>query len=293
MNASDATVPTSTEPGRDGAVGRALASRHQRVTVASMLRKGVENTGSPVQFAVRVIRELPVAGRLYPAEVFRHAGLLIRANSAVIFFMMFMLGAVFSLASHFLFSSIGIESYVAAAHTIGGMRGITEVVFGWTVAAKIGCGIVAEIGSMRISDEIDAMEVMGIRSIPYLVGTRILAALIVTPFLWASSLSLNFLSADLFNVKLLATTSQGAFAYFLYLFQNGQDFLISVIWATVLMLMIIIVASFYGYTARGGPVGVGRNTAQSMLVNLVLISMTALMLVQLFYGNAPNAPIGN
>ena len=256
-------------------------------------RRGVESIGEMVQFIWHVLRELPTAARLYPAEIFRHAGLMIRANSAVIFFMMFMLGAVFGLASHFLFSSIGIESYIAAAHTIGGMRGITEVVFGWIIAAKVGCGIVAEIGAMGISEEIDAMEVMGIRSIPYLIGTRLLAGLIVTPFLWVTSLSLNFWAAYLFNVKLLQTASAGAFQYFLFLFQNTHDFLISVSWGTFLMAMVIVVAGYYGFTAKGGPVGVGRNTAQSMLVNLVLISLTALMLVQLFYGNAPNAPIGN
>ena len=260
---------------------------------AISIRRPIESVGSMVRFVAQVLRDIPTAARLYPAEIFRHAGLLIRANSAVIFFMMFMLGAVFGLASHFLFSSIGIESYIAAAHTIGGMRGITEVVFGWIIAAKVGCGIVAEVGAMRISEEIDAMEVMGIRSIPYLVSTRVIAGLIVTPFLWICSLSLNFWAAYLFNVKLLQTASAGAFQYFLFLFQNIQDFLISVSWGTFLMLMVIVIASYYGYTAKGGPVGVGRNTAQSMLVNLVLISLTALMLVQLFYGNAPNAPIGN
>lgn len=256
-------------------------------------RRPLESLGAVVRFVGEVFRSIPFAVRVYPAEIFRHAGLLIRANSGVIFFMMFMLGAVFGLASHFLFSSIGIESYIAAAHTIGGMRGITEVVFGWIIAAKVGCGIVAEVGAMRISEEIDAMEVMGIRPIPYLVTTRLLAGLIVTPFLWVASLSLNFWAAYLFNVKLLQTASAGAFQYFLFLFQNVQDFLISVSWGTFLMMMVIVIASYYGYSAKGGPVGVGRNTAQSMLVNLVLISLTALMLVQLFYGNSPNAPIGN
>lgn len=260
---------------------------------ANPVRIAVESIGDMVQFVGQVLRGIPTAARLYPAEIFRHAGLVIRANAGVILFMMFMLGAVFGLASHFLFSSIGIESYIAAAHTIGGMRGITEVVFGWIIAAKIGCGIVAEVGAMRISEEIDAMEVMGIRSVPYLISSRLVAGLIVTPFLWVVSLSINFWAAYLFNAQLLQTASEGAFQYFLYLFQNTQDFMISVIWGTFLMAMIIVVAGYFGYTSKGGPVGVGRNTAMSMLVNLVLISLTALFLVQIFYGQAPNAPIGN
>ena len=283
----EGTVRGGTTPGS----GESPRARHNPVAVTA--RSGIETVGEMVQFIAEIIKNVPTAARLYPAEVVRHAGLLIRANSAVILFMMFMLGAVFGLASHFLFSSIGIESYIAAAHTIGGMRGITEVVFGWIIAAKVGCGIVAEIGAMKISEEIDAMEVMGVQSVPYLLSTRLLAGIVVTPFLWVVSLSVNFWAAYLFNAKMLQTASEGAFQYFLYLFQNTQDFMISVTWGTFLMAMVIVIAGYFGYSAKGGPVGVGRNTAQSMLVNLVMISLTALILVQMFYGQAPNAPIGN
>jgi phospholipid/cholesterol/gamma-HCH transport system permease protein len=92
---------------------------------------------------------------------------------------------------------------------------------------------------------------------------------------------------------LLHTASQGAFVYFLFLFQNPYDLFVTTIWACALGLLITLVSSYYGYTASGGPVGVGRNTAWSMLINLVLVSITAMMFVQLFYGNDPNAPIGN
>lgn len=137
------------------------------------------------------------------------------------------------------------------------------------------------------------MEVMGVRSLPYLIGTRIIAGAMVMPLLWLVSLVVNFFAGYLFNAMLLNTASEGAFVYFLFLFQNTYDLIVTTLWATVLGLMIMLVAGYYGYTAKGGPVGVGRNTAQSMLVNLVLVSFTAMMLVQLFYGNDPNAPIGN
>jgi phospholipid/cholesterol/gamma-HCH transport system permease protein len=257
------------------------------------LQTAVHNTGEVVHFGWQVLREVPVAIRLYPAEIFRHAGLIIRANSLVIMAMVFLFGAALGLAAHYLYNSIGIDSYIASVNAVGAMRGILQVVFGWILAAKVGCGIVAEVGAMRISEEIDAMEVMGVRSRPYLISTRVIAGAMVLPLLWLIALAVNFIAGFLFNALLLNTASEGAFIYFLFLFQNGYDLAVTTVWATVLGLLIILVASYYGYTARGGPVGVGRNTAQSMLVNLVLVSFTAMMLVQLFYGNDPNAPIGN
>ncbi|GAA5108425.1 ABC transporter permease [Haloechinothrix salitolerans] len=253
----------------------------------------MRNTGTVLEFCVEVLRELPIAVRLYPSEIFRHAGILIRQNSMVVLAMVFVFGAVLGLTAHYLFIAIGIDSYIAAVNAVGSMRGILQVAFGWIIAAKVGCGIVAEVGAMRISEEIDAMEVMGVRSVPYLIGTRFIAGAMVMPLLWLVSFGVNCFAGYLFNALLLDTVSEGAFVYFLFLFQNTYDLIVSTIWATVLALLIMLVSGYYGYTARGGPVGVGRNTAQSMLVNLVLVSFTAMMLVQLFYGNDPNAPIGN
>ncbi|WP_204164686.1 MlaE family ABC transporter permease [Nocardioides daejeonensis] len=253
----------------------------------------LESVGDFVEFAWATFREIPAAIRLYPSEIMRHCGAIIRSNAVVVIFMLFMMGAVMGLTAHFLFSNIGIDSYIAAVNSVAGVRGICQVVFGWIIAAKLGCGIVAELGAMRISDEIDALEVMGIRAVPFLASTRVIAAVIVLPMLFVVGLLVNFWAGWLFNVELLQTVSSGGFDYFLYLFQNIRDFTIAMAWAAILGLVIVVVACYFGYTAKGGPVGVGRNTAQSMLVNLVLVSLIGMALVQLFYGNDPNAPIGN
>lgn len=260
---------------------------------APNIRGLLESFGEPVRFSLRVLRQVPSAVRLYPSEVFRYAGVLIRGNSAVVLFMVFMFGALFSITLHFMFTKLGIDSYMAGAHTEGSIRGPAEVVFGWMISAKVGCGIVAEIGAMRISDEVDAMEVMGIRSVSYLASTRVAAGMIVLPFLWATSLAVEWVGGYIFNVLLLQTTSPGAFDYILFLFQNPRDFVFALIWATSSALVILLVSCYCGFSAKGGPVGVGRNTAQSMLINLVLISTLAMLLIQLFYGNDPNAPIAN
>ncbi|GAA5129757.1 ABC transporter permease [Haloechinothrix salitolerans] len=256
-------------------------------------RRGVDGAGRIVAFSFGVLRELPIALRLYPSEVFRHAGLLIVQNAAVVLSMVFMYGALLSIALHSIMTNVGIGSFVASPHTIGDLRGVLAAVFGWIFAAKVGCGIVAEVGAMRISDEIDAMEVMGIRSVPYLAGTRVLAVLFVLPFLWSVALAVEFAAGYLFNVVLLRSVSAGGYFDVLFLLQNMTDFVYSVSWATLFALIITLVSCYYGYYVRGGPVNVGRNTAKAMLVNLVMISLTMMVLIQLLYGNNPNTPIGN
>ncbi|NKQ54226.1 ABC transporter permease [Amycolatopsis sp. K13G38] len=245
----------------------------------------MEHTGQLLMFSARVFRDLPTAVRLYPSEVFRQSAYLIRSNGLVVLFMLFMLGALLGITGTFLFEGVGLESYVAAINAVPLMRGVIEIVFGWILAAKAGCGIVAELGAMRISEEIDAMEVMGIRPIPYLASTRLAASLIVLPFLFITALGVHFLAARLFFVDLLSTVSAGGFTYVLFLLQSFRDFANALIWGTLVGVIVTVVSCFYGYNARGGPVGVGRNTAQAMLVNLVLISVTAMILAQLFYGH--------
>ncbi len=272
--------------------GSGAASKLAEGTTARSFGHSVEHVGSLVRFSLALLRDIPVAARHYPSEVVRQAGMLIRANYLVVLLMLFLIGAILSITTSWLFATVGIESFIGSFPAVV-MRGLPQAVFGWIVAAKVGCGIVAEIGAMRINEEIDAMEVMGIRSRAYLASTRVLAGLVVIPFLWFVALAVNFTASYLMLVQVLEVTSSGQFFYTLFLFQNLQDFVIALVWALLIGMIVFVVSCYYGYTATGGPVGVGRATANSMLLNLVLISLVAMVLMQLFYGNQPNAPLAN
>jgi phospholipid/cholesterol/gamma-HCH transport system permease protein len=165
--------------------------------------------------------------------------------------------------------------------------------WGWILSAKVGCGLVAELGSMRISEEIDALEVMGIPPKPYLVGTRILAAWLAMPFLYLVGLALSHVGSYLVIIYMLKTVSEGGFFQVFWAFQSPADLLFSMLWMLILGTLIVLVSCYFGYTARGGPVGVGQNTARSMVVNMVLVSVIGMFCQQLFWGGFPNAPIGN
>lgn len=273
-----------------------LTTRAQR-TAARMaespaVRRPVEAIGDLIAFGIRAIRKIPESVHLYPEEGLRQTASIIRSNAAVILFMVFMFGALMGITGTSLFTMLGLDSYVAAIPAVPSVRGIIEMVFAWVFAAKAGCGIVAELGAMRISEEVDAIEVMGVRPIPFLISSRVLATAVAMPIMFAISLLVFFLSSKLFFATLLHAVSPGGFDTVLYLFQGPRDFFIATAWTTILSVIVTIVACYYGYNAKGGPVGVGRATAQSMLVNLVLISLVSTVLAFLFYGGNGGTPVG-
>jgi phospholipid/cholesterol/gamma-HCH transport system permease protein len=160
------------------------------------------------------------------------------------------------------------------------------------MAAKVGTGIVAELGSMRISDEIDALEVMGVPSMIYLCATRLLAAWLVLPFMYLAGIGAGFLASYLAVVKQIGEVSSGGYSLIFWMFQNPPDLLYSVIKGMTMATAIVLVGCYYGYNASGGPVGVGTATAKSMVLNIVLVHLIGMLGTQLFWGANPRAPIG-
>jgi phospholipid/cholesterol/gamma-HCH transport system permease protein len=156
----------------------------------------------------------------------------------------------------------------------------------------VGTGIVAELGSMRISDEIDALEVMGIDSMLFLCATRLLAAWMVLPFMYIAGVGAGFFASYLAVVQQIGEVSSGGFFLVFWQFQNPPDLLYSVIKGMTMATAIVLVGCYYGYTASGGPVGVGTATAKSMVLNIVLVHLIGMVFTQLFWGANPRAPIG-
>src|SRR5919201_1937189 len=165
-------------------------------------------------------------------------------------------------------------------------------VFGYIMSAKVGTGIVAELGAMRINEEIDALEVIGVRPITFLAATRLLAAWMVLPFIYLTSIGVAFFSSYLAVVQQIGEVSAGGYSLIFWMFQNPPDLVYSVVKGMVMATAIVTVGCYYGYTASGGPVGVGFATAKSMILNMVLVHLIGMMGSQVFWGTNPRAPIG-
>jgi phospholipid/cholesterol/gamma-HCH transport system permease protein len=256
------------------------------------VKEAITTGGEIAQFSGRTIKELPDVRR-FSAEVLQQTAILILSSGLIIWVMQFVMGAVCGVEASYSLKQIGAPLYSGVFNAFCSIRELAPYMWGYIFAAKVGCGLVAEIGSMKISDEIDALEVMGIKSRSYLVGTRVVAAWIAMPFLYTVGLGVMYISMYLVTVVQLGGVSSGGYNYIFWLYQNPLDFVYSMVKVMSMGTAIVFVGCFYGYTATGGSIGVGRNTAKSMMLNMVLIHVIGLLGTQLFWGLSPNAPIAN
>jgi phospholipid/cholesterol/gamma-HCH transport system permease protein len=225
-------------------------------------------------------------------EALRQAGLLILSSTIVIWGLVFIIGLQCGIEGAYFNRAVGSPAYAGVFAAWCDLRELVPYAFGYMMAAKVGTGIVAELGSMRISDEIDALEVMGIDSVLFLCATRLLAAWLVLPFMYIAAVGAGFFASYLAVVEQIGEVSSGGYFLIFWMFQNPPDLLYSVMKGMAMATVIVLVGCYYGYNASGGPVGVGTATAKSMVLNIVLVHLIGMLGTQLFWGANPRAPIG-
>ena len=256
-------------------------------------RDWLSSFGDIVRFGGRVAG-IVYSGRVmrYFGETLRQAGILILGSTIVIWGLVFILGLTCGIEGAYLLRAQGAPSYAGVFAAWCDLREVMPYAFGYMLAAKVGTGIVAELGAMRISDEIDALEVMGVPPVTFLAATRLLAAWIAFPFMYLAAVGIGFFASWLAVVKQIGDVSSGGYFLIFWMFQNPPDLLFSVIKAMCMATVIVLVGCYYGYTASGGPVGVGTATAKSMVLNIVLVHIIGMMGTLVFWGANPRAPIG-
>ncbi len=256
-------------------------------------RDWLDSMGDVVRFGARVVGRVAGLQVLrYTGETLRQAGILIVSSTLVIWGLVFIIGLQCGIEGAYFNQSVGTPAYSGVFAAWCDLRELVPLCFGYMMAAKVGTGIVAELGSMRISDEIDALEVMGISGITFLCATRLLAALVVLPFVYLCSIGAGFLASYLAVVQQIGDVSSGGFFLIFWQFQNPPDVLFSLIKAMAMAVLVVLVGCYYGYNASGGPVGVGTATAKSMVINIVGVHLISMLGTQIFWGNNPRAPIG-
>jgi phospholipid/cholesterol/gamma-HCH transport system permease protein len=256
-------------------------------------RDWLTSMGEIFRFCGRVMG-LVFSGRVFQffGEALRQAGILILGSTIVIWGLVFILGLQCGIEGAYFTRSVGAPAYAGNFAAWCDLREVIPYAFGYMMSAKVGTGIVAELGAMRISDEIDALEVMGIQPVTFLAATRLLAAWMVLPFMYLAAIGVGFLASYIAVVEQIGDTSKGGYLLIFWMFQNPPDLIFSVIKGMFMATAIVLVGCYYGYTAGGGPVGVGTATAKSMVLNIVLVHIIGMMGTLVFWGANPRAPIG-
>jgi len=260
-----------------------------------MLRKlmlGLEGLGKQIAFYAKVLVDCVLVIPRHPGEVMRIIGditwgsgaLIVGAGTAgVIFFMAFITGGLVGLEGFKALQLIGAESFSGFVSAFGNTREITPIIAGVTLAAQVGAGFTAELGAMRISDEIDALEVMAVPTRRFLVSSRVVAAMIAITPLYLISLFASYLATQVAVVHLQGL-SAGTFAHYFSLFLPPIDVFYSLIKAWIFAMTVAMIHCYYGYNATGGPVGVGIAVGKAIRTSIVAINLINFALSAVMWG---------
>lgn len=259
--------------------------------VPGRLSAPLAEAGDMAAFSARAFAFSPGAAR-YFAEVLRQTSLLITGSTLVLLGLVAVIGAECSLFFVYLVRPLGATDFTGFFEVPCGINELYPYMFGYIFAAKVGCGLVAEIGSMRISDEIDALESVGIDPMRYVIGTRLLAILIFVPLVYVACIIAGLLGGWLNAVIQIGELTSTRYFEGYWASQTLVDNLASIVKTMMMAVGIALVGMYYGFRASGGPVGVGNAVARSMIVNLIWIHFVGSVMSAVFFGQGPKFPLG-
>jgi phospholipid/cholesterol/gamma-HCH transport system permease protein len=259
---------------------------------------GLAVIGEHLGFYVKALADIPFALRRR-GEILRHisditigsGALIVGAGTAgVIFFMAFFTGTQVGLEGFKGLQLIGAEAFTGFVSAFANTREITPLIAGITLAAQVGAGFTAEIGAMRISEEIDALEVMAVRPVPFLVSSRIVAAVVAVIPLYLISLFSSYLATRLMVVNYLGL-SGGTYGHYFTLFLPAADVIYSLSKAVIFAVLVVLIHCYYGYNASGGPAGVGVAVGRAIRTSIVVINIVNLITSAIFWGTGETVRI--
>ncbi|RDH80456.1 ABC transporter permease [Mycolicibacterium moriokaense] len=250
--------------------------------------------GRQTQFYGHTLRSVGTAFLKYRAEIVRliaqmslgtGALALIGGTIVVVGFLTLSAGALIAVQGYNQLAGIGVEALTGFISAYVNVRIIAPVTAGIALAATIGAGATAQIGAMRISEEIDALEVMGIRSVAYLASTRVFTGVIVVIPLYCIAVLMSFLAARL-GTTFVYGQSTGVYDHYFNTFLIPTDLLWSFVQAIAMAVVIMLVHTYYGYTASGGPAGVGEAVGRAVRASLVSAVTVSLLVSLAVYGQS-------
>jgi phospholipid/cholesterol/gamma-HCH transport system permease protein len=208
----------------------------------------------------------------------------------VIFSMAFFTGTQVGLEGFQGLRSIGAEAFTGLVSSWANTREITPLVAGVALAAQIGTSFTAEIGAARISEELDALEVMAVPSLVYVVATRVWAGIITIIPLYLAALFASFLATEAIATRFFSLSS-GTYSHYFYLFLPPIDIVYSLIKAILFAVVVIMIHCYFGYTASGGPAGVGVASGRAIRASIVAVVLLNLLLSLLMWGGSETVKI--
>jgi len=230
---------------------------------------------------LRIIFSRPEKMRIFRYRLMNEIELIgVKSLPIVVLISVFM-GGVIALQT-----AANMTSPILPEYTIGYItRSSTILEFSPTIlslilAGKIGSNIASEIGTMRVTEQIDALETMGINSLTYLVLPKIVAAVLFFPLILVFSIGLSLIGGWLALVS-SGLSNTDTYIFGLRSFYQDSDILYALVKSVVFAFVIVTISSFYGYYTKGGALDVGRSSTQAVVISSVVILICNFFLTQM------------
>ncbi|AEF39621.1 ABC transporter permease [Hoyosella subflava] len=271
--------------------------RHGRTQTAlirarSKVTGPLDSTGFAIVFVWQALSAIPTTLKKYRAETMRTItdmtwgrGSIIVGGGTVpmLIILGLIIGGSVAIESFATLNMIGLGPLTGVVSAFANTRELAPIAAGIGFAAQAGCRMTAQIGSMRISEEIDAIESLGIRSIPFVVTTRVIAgAVAIVP---------TFLIALIFSyfacrsvIVVFHEQAAGVYDHYFYQFVSGWDITAAVIKVLVFGVAVILIHCYHGFLATGGPEGVGIASGRAVRASFVAIIVLDMLLSIALWG---------
>nr|WP_300049556.1 ABC transporter permease [uncultured Nocardioides sp.] len=252
----------------------------------------LDDLGGQLAFHIAVLRAVPRSVTRYPREIMRilaevtlgsGALAVIGGTVGVIIGMTFFTGAQVGLSGYAALNQLGTAAFSGFVSAYFNTREIAPLVAGIALAATVGCGFTAQLGAMRISEEVDALEVMAIPSMPFLVATRVVGGLIAIIPLYVVGLLSSYFASRLVVTQFYGQ-SAGTYDHYFNAFLPPGDVLWSFGKVLVFAVTVILIHCYHGYNASGGPAGVGVAVGRAVRTSIVAINVLDLLMSMAIWG---------
>jgi phospholipid/cholesterol/gamma-HCH transport system permease protein len=252
--------------------------------------------GVQAQFYVQTIRGIWDAFAHYKIELIRliaqmslgtGALAVIGGTVVIVGFLTLSAGSLIAVQAYSQLQQVGVDALAGFTSAFLNVRLVAPLVAGIGLAATIGAGATAQLGAMRIAEEIDALEVMGVRSVAYLASARVVAGVVVVMPLYCVAVLMAFLATRT-GVTLVYGQSTGVYDHYFNTFLNPTDLLWSFVQAICMGVVVMLVHTYYGYNASGGPAGVGEAVGRAVRTSLVAAVAVTLFVSLAIYGQSGN-----
>jgi phospholipid/cholesterol/gamma-HCH transport system permease protein len=276
-------------------VSSGASTRFPRLRHAvSGLVDGWNQVGRQTQFYGETIKGIADAFIRYKGEVVRliaqmslgvGALAIIGGTIVIVGFLTLSAGSLIAVQAYNQLEQIGVDALAGFTSAFLNVRLVGPLVAGIGLAATIGAGATAQLGAMRISEEIDALEVMGIRSVAYLASTRVVAGVIVVIPLYCVAVLMAFI-ATRFGTTMVYGQSTGVYDHYFNTFLNPMDVIYSFLQAISMAIVVMLVHTYYGFNATGGPAGVGEAVGRAVRTSLIAAVFVTLFVSLAIYGQS-------